>query len=212
MTNDFCYDDFIKWVEVPRETFSQLQNFVNLLKKWQPKINLISNSTISEIWERHIIDSSQLKKFISDHDRVVDLGSGGGFPGIVLSILGVKNITLIESDSRKAEFLKEAARVGGLKTNVICQRVEKIPLDEFDVIAARGLASLGDILSMLAPTLREKHKLLLLKGKTFEHEVRRASQEWSFNCQQFQSVTDPEGVVAFMEHIVKIKQNQKVAV
>jgi 16S rRNA (guanine527-N7)-methyltransferase len=203
MTENFCYEDFIKFVHVPRETFSHLENYVNLLKKWQSKINLISNSTISDIWKRHIVDSAQLIEYLSKSDKVIDLGSGGGFPGIVLSILGIKDMTLVESDSRKAEFLKEAARTVGIKINVICQRVEKVALDGFAIVTARGFASLKDIFQMLAPTLTKEHKLLLLKGKSFKEEISAAEVDWSFDYKHFPSVTDKAGVVALIENASK---------
>src|SRR6202046_1394945 len=119
MTNDFYYNDFVKYIEVPRETFGRLQDYVNLLKKWQAKINLISNSTILDVWKRHIIDSGQLMKYLSESENVIDLGSGAGFPGMVLAILGIKNMTLVESDSRKVAFLKEVARTVEAKDYIL---------------------------------------------------------------------------------------------
>src|ERR1700735_2435210 len=153
MTNDFYYNDFVKYIEVPRETFGRLQDYVNLLKKWQAKINLISNSTILDVWKRHIIDSGQLMKYLSESENVIDIGSGAGFPGMVLAILGIKNMTLVESDSRKAAFLREAARVSGVKITVLCQRLESISLNSFNVITARGFASVKNMLEMLDSTL-----------------------------------------------------------
>lgn len=195
MTEIFCYDDFIKFIDVPRETFSRLQDYVNLLKKWQERINLISDSTVLDIWKRHIIDSGQLMKYLSVSDGVIDIGSGAGFPGLVLAILGIKSVTLIESDSRKVAFLKEAARVVGVKISIVCDRVENVALNGFDVITARGFAPIKDILYIVGSLLKTGHKLILLKGKDCLSEIENARQNWSFDYTNYPSITDKSGVI-----------------
>ena len=125
---------FLQFYPVPHETFEKLSAYVDLLLKWNSKINLISKNTVDEVWIRHILDSAQIIKYIEDKSyRVLDVGSGAGLPGIILSILGVENITLVDSDQRKCSFLLEAARLLNLKLKVINDRVENICDKEFDV-------------------------------------------------------------------------------
>src|SRR5579872_1579950 len=114
---NFNYDDFIKYKNVPRGTFERLQKYVELLFKWQKTINLVGNTTLKDVWNRHIIDSLQLLEHIIDHDRIVDIGSGAGLPGLVIAIIRGGEVALIESDGRKVAFLREASRI--TETDVI---------------------------------------------------------------------------------------------
>jgi len=200
MANDFTYDNFLKYKNVPRGTFLRLECFVELLKKWQKTINLISDSTISDVWIRHIIDSIQLYDHITD-DAVVDIGSGAGFPGMILAILGIKNMTLVESDTRKTSFLREAARVTNTTVTIINKRAEEISLGEFSIVTARGCASILSLFNMLQNTLNNSHNILLLKGKNYINEIKEAQKEWSFDCKATPSITDNEGVVLSLTHL-----------
>ena len=107
--------------------YEKLELFVTTLLKWNEKINLVAKATEEEIWNRHILDSAQLLKFIPDTKaKIVDLGSGAGFPGLVLAIMGYENVTLIESDNKKSVFLQEAARITGTKVQIINERIENV--------------------------------------------------------------------------------------
>ena len=200
---EFTYEDLIKIKSVSHGTFEKLSAFVEILKKWQKTINLISPSTIPNIWHRHIIDSLQLIDYVSPDDKIIDLGSGAGFPPIILSILGSKNITLVESDVRKVAFLKEVSRELTLDTNIICGRVENVALDSFSLITSRGFASLEKTLSLIGDKITSNHKLLLLKGKNYLAEINEIKQKWGFDYKKFQSITDEEGVILLINNIVK---------
>ena len=193
---------FLQFYPVPHETFEKLSAYVDLLLKWNSKINLISKNTVDEVWIRHILDSAQIIKYIEDKSyRVLDVGSGAGLPGIILSILGVENITLVDSDQRKCSFLLEAARLLNLKLKVINDRVENICDKEFDVVTARGFASIDKVLNEVSSI--KSNKILLLKGKNYNTEIQEALQRWKFEYITYPSITD------FSSHILDITNVRK---
>lgn len=156
-----------------------MQEYIDLLIKWNQKINLIGKSTLDDIYERHIRDSMQLLKFIEPTDRVVDVGSGAGLPGIVLALSGVKDVTLVEADIRKAAFLMQASMLASHKVSIVNKRVEDVNL-ECDVLTARAFASINDIMKFCSKITVVK-KMLLLKGRQVESEIIEAQKNWSFD-------------------------------
>ncbi len=176
---------------------------MELLKKWQTTINLVSDKTIGAIWTRHIIDSYQLFDKIKQDEAVVDIGSGAGFPGLVLAILGIKRMTLVESDARKVAFLREAARVTKTDVAVMHKRVETIDLEKYSLVIARGFAPLGALLDLLGVALKSSHKLLLLKGKKYQSELEAAEGNWLFDYDIYPSITEKDGVVLSVRNLRK---------
>jgi len=192
---NFSYHEFTQFENVSRETFIRLNCFVELLQKWQQTINLISATTLPDIWTRHIIDSTQLYQKIGANEAVVDMGSGAGFPGMVLGIMGITSMALVESDGRKVAFLREVARETKTPIRIFHERAENVSLTDFSVITARGFASVKNTLNFLKDGLNSGHKLLLLKGKSYQKELGEAREDWSFDCETFPSITDKEGVI-----------------
>ncbi len=184
---------FARTHNVSRETISRLQIYHDLLVKWQKAINLVSPKTLDDIWARHFTDSAQLARHIKSGARVVDLGSGAGFPGMVLAIMRPDlEMILIESDNRKSEFLKNVSRETKTPVTVSNERVEKILGAEDrvpDVITARAFAALPVILGMIPENCRGA-ELLLLKGKTALDEVAEAAKAFDFECVDMPSCTD----------------------
>ncbi len=164
------------YYNVSRETFS---SYLELLEKWNSKINLVAKE--EDIWRRHILDSAQLFEFIDPEDRIIDVGSGGGFPGVILSLMGAKNVTLIESDIRKSAFLLQAAKLSPNKITVVNERVEKLGL-ECDILTSRAFASIDNILN-LCQSIKVNKKLLLLKGQKAMIEIEEAKANWHFEHQ-----------------------------
>jgi 16S rRNA (guanine527-N7)-methyltransferase len=181
---------------VSRETRERLNTYADLLRKWQRSINLVGPRTIDDLWNRHFTDSAQLLPLIPPSARVlVDFGSGAGFPGLVLAILGVAEVHLIESDQRKATFLREVARATGTPVTVHAKRIEQVAPFPADVVSARALAPLGDLLGFAAPFLHPDSLCLFPKGQMAEDELTAASKTWNINVDRIQSVTDPSATI-----------------
>ena len=186
-------------VGVSRETRDQLEALVHTLSRWQKAINLIGKATLEDIWVRHVLDSAQLIPLIPKGvQTLADLGSGGGFPGLVLGALRPElEVTLIESDVRKGAFLAEAGRRMSLKKQpkVVISRIETAPPAKAGVVTARALAPLGQLLAWAAPHKGDTAICLFHKGKGWQAEVNEATKDWDFEAQPFSSVTDRESVL-----------------
>jgi 16S rRNA (guanine527-N7)-methyltransferase len=186
-------------VGVSRETRDQLEALVHTLGRWQKAINLIGKATLEDIWVRHVLDSAQLIPLIPKGAQVLaDLGSGGGFPGLVLAALRPElEVTLIESDVRKGAFLAEAGRRMSLKKQpkVVISRIETAPPTKADIVTARALAPLSQLLAWAAPHKGDTAICLFHKGKGWQAEVTEAKRDWDFEAQPFSSVTDRESVL-----------------
>lgn len=197
-------------VNVSRETMSDLEAFAALTAKWTAKINLISRGTRDSIWERHIVDSVQLYRFAPESfEKWVDIGSGGGFPGIVMAILAKEKnphaeFVLIESDQRKAAFLRSAARELGLSVQVIAERIETAPEQNADVVSARALTALSGLLSLTQRHLKHDGLALFHKGRQSGHEVADAQKNWSFDLEENASITDPDARILAIRRIDKL--------
>jgi len=180
--------EFIKHYYVSHETLDKLSEYVDLLLKWNAKINLISKNSVDDIWIRHVLDSAQVMQRVDKSEKILDVGSGAGLPGVILSILGVENITLVDSDQRKCSFLLEVARSLDLKLRVINDRVENICDQEFGVVTARGFASIDRVFKEVAHI--KSNKILLLKGKNHESDIQEALQRWEFEYITYPSITN----------------------
>lgn len=195
------------WLDVSRETFDKLGALCALVVRWTPAINLVSKSTASQIWSRHLLDSAQIFSLIPASARhLVDLGSGGGFPGLVISVLAAEKmpdlaVTLVESDRRKSVFLSEAARTLGLKVAIITQRIDEIPPLSADVLSARALAALATLCTFADRHLAKDGTAIFMKGANYAEEVAEARKSWSFDSQIHQSRTDATAVVLEMKAI-----------
>lgn len=188
--------------DVSRETFDNLIAFEELVLKWQAKINLVANNAISELWQRHILDSVQLYQYGLGANHWIDIGSGGGFPGIIIAILmkqqGQGEICLIESNSKKCAFLNTAIAHLGLPAKVYNDRIENSSLVQKapDIISARALASLTELFGLCQNWLAKPNTYALFqKGKNYKDEILEAQLLWSFDVEVFQSVIDKDSVI-----------------
>jgi 16S rRNA (guanine527-N7)-methyltransferase len=187
-------------VPVSRETAARLDRFVALLLQWQAKTNLIAPSTIGEIWTRHIADSLQLLALAPQAKIWVDLGTGAGFPGLVIAcaLAGQPDgiVRLVESNQKKAAFLREAVRLTGAPANVHAGRIEEfVTSDHVDVVTARALAPLKNVLALAEPLLKTGAVGLFLKGQDVEVELTEASKYWTIAATLVPSKTSPAGRV-----------------
>lgn len=206
---DFSYDDLGR-PNVSRETFDKLSTLASLLEKWNPKINLVSKNSIEDLWQRHIQDSIQVFDLIPDQKGSwVDIGSGGGFPGLVVAILnsGLSypfQVSLIESDIRKCSFLRTALRETGVKATVLTQRIEAVDPQEADVLSARALADLSLLCEFSERHLSETGTALFPKGVNWKKEVEEASKSWSFTHEISKSSTQEGAVILKLRDIKRV--------
>jgi 16S rRNA (guanine527-N7)-methyltransferase len=189
---------FAAAIGVSRETLARLQAYAALLERWQPRINLVARDSIPDLWRRHMLDSAQLLPLIPAPPRAaLDLGSGAGFPGLVLAILGVRGLRLVEADARKCAFLREAARAAGLALEqdlfIVNRRLEQVPPFAADLVTARAVAELPEL---LAATERFRHPgtiCLFHKGLRATEELTQAGKSWRMTVESFPSRSDPTG-------------------
>lgn len=162
--------------------------------RWNATINLVSRRDVAHLWDRHIADSIQLSTFAHLWPpRAIDLGSGGGFPGLVLSIAYGLEVDLIEEDQRKCAFLREAARLTGAPARVHAVRIEAAEIEPAPLITARALAPLDRLLALAAPLLAPGGECWFLKGREAEAEIAAAAVGWRFEVERRPSRTDPAG-------------------
>ena len=180
---------------VSRETEERLRAYMALLKKWNERINLVSPKDMDNLWERHILDSLQLVPLVKGRRQFVDMGSGGGFPGIVVGIAADIPGVLIESDQRKSAFLREAARITGARLSVLPCRLDRVELEPAPVVTARALAPLEKLLEWARPLLEPDGVGLFLKGRQAEQEIEEAARTWRFDVRTRPSKTSPDGVI-----------------
>ncbi len=185
---------------VSRETFEALSQFEAQFLKWNHRINLAASSTLSDVWSRHVLDSAQLAALAPGATKWLDLGSGGGFPGLVLAFLmrdRSGRIDLVESNRKKAAFLQAMTGEFDLPARVVARRIEEAPafVDQPQIVTARALAALPLLLELASPWLLAGATALFHKGRDYRAEVEESSQRWSFDLVEYKSSVDPEGVV-----------------
>lgn len=188
-------------LNVSRETIEKLQLFQKSLIKWNDHINLISKDSAKNSWQRHVVDSSQLFPLIEENDRSwVDLGSGAGFPGLVIAIIAqdlrpMLKVTMVEADQRKCTFLRTILRETGTDAEVVVARIEELPGFKADVLSARALAPLDKLLEHAKMHRKPEGRCLFLKGESWLKEAEEARRLWTFDMIPHKSITDPRAAV-----------------
>lgn len=188
---------------VSDETFQKFSDYYDLLLKWQSKINLIGNLD-DDIWNRHFLDSAQLVKLLPQRSsKILDLGSGAGFPGMVLAILGY-DVTLVESDAKKTIFLSEVNRITNANAKIFNGRIENFPIGHYDIITSRACADLKALLDYASPSVSHGTACLFHKGKNHIKEISDAEINWRFQFEIIPSITNKDGVILKLSHIKEI--------
>ena len=195
--------------DVSRETLQRLDIYESLLIKWNPKINLVSRNSLQDLRTRHFADSIQLYTLAPPDGHWCDLGSGGGFPGLIAAILAAeapepRQMTLIESDQRKAAFLRTAIRETGVHCTVLCERIEQAAPQTAQVLSARALADLSTLLGFADRHLAPGGLALFPKGVSWKKEVEAARQEWSFDCLPIKSETEPAAAILSITGVKRV--------
>lgn len=197
-------EDFAHAFNVSRETIDQLSLYASLLAQWQPRINLVAPASLPDVWHRHIADSAQLYAFAPPNARTwLDIGSGAGFPGLVIAIMahttGGPRVSLIESDRRKSAFLGEVARQTGISVEIHAARIEQIAtqamLGKVNVVSARALAPLVRLIPLSLPFFGDDTLGLFPKGRDVESELAEARAGWAFDVELAPSLTDADARV-----------------
>jgi 16S rRNA (guanine527-N7)-methyltransferase len=196
----FGADDFQKATGVSRETMERLETYEALLNDRGAVTNLVARSTLPHFWHRHALDSAQLVDLApSEAVRWVDIGSGAGFPGLVVATLiagrAGASVRLIESTAKKAAFLAEVATVLDLPVQIVNERIEAVPAIAADVLTARALAPMLRLTPWIKPYVDKGARALLLKGQDLASELTETARYWKLTSKQHPSVTDPRGVV-----------------
>lgn len=197
-------------VDVSRETEDRLKSFSDLLEKWNRKINLVGPATIGDLWNRHVVDSAQVFHVKqSNFNTWVDIGSGAGLPGLICAVLASEHnpdakFTLIESDQRKAAFLRTASREMGISTEVRSERIEKSAPCQADVLSARALADLSQLLEYAERHLNPTGVALLQKGASWKSEVQKAQEKWQFSYVVHNSITNEESTILEIGEIQRV--------
>lgn len=199
-------EEFAAAARVSRETLARLEKYDAVLMDWSARHNLVARSTLPDRWRRHFLDSAQLYPLIPAGARtLVDLGSGAGFPGLVLAAMGAESglsATLIESTRKKAAFLRAAAGAMGLaNVSVIPERIESIAISPPDVITARALASLAKLLAYAHEIAGENTVCLFLKGQDVEDELTEAAKSWQMDVVSHPSMTSAGSVILEVRNI-----------
>lgn len=191
--------------DVTPETYGQLHTYVRLVEQWQPAMNLVAPSTMGDIWERHILDSVQLFRFIKEPpSSLVDIGSGGGFPGMILAILfPAAQITLVESDRRKCIFLQNVSRETFSPITIFNHRMETFISPPVDMITSRACASLSELLALSQSISSKATRFLLHKGKMHQQEIEEARKGWSFSLEIHASLVHKESVILDLTSVEK---------
>lgn len=185
---------------VSRETRLKLETYVEMLGKWNKSINLVSKTTLDNAWQRHIRDSLQIAEIGSKTGQWVDLGSGGGLPGLIVAAVKaesspITHVTMVESDQRKCVFIAAAADAMGLDVSIQCRRIEESVAQTYDVISARALASLSNLLELALPYRHDNTVCVFPKGAKAREELNVALKDWNVDYDAIQSVTDSSSTI-----------------
>lgn len=184
----------------------RLQTYLDHLTKWQRAINLVGPRTLGDPWRRHILDSAQLFPHLPDRHplKIADLGSGAGLPGIILAILSGAETHMIESDQRKATFIREAARLTETPVTVHAARIEDVDPLNADVATARALAPMDRLLPWVHRHLKNGGRSLLLKGADAEEELTLAAKQWTMKISRKRSLSDASGTVLIIDDLAPV--------
>ena len=196
-------------INVSRETLQRLEIYAGLLVKWQAKINLVGPATLPDLWRRHFLDSAQLLPLLpAAAGTLVDLGSGAGFPGLVLAIMTDWSVHLLDSDQRKCAFLRQVALDCGVldRVTIHAKRIEQVTGIAADVVTARACAPLDELLALAEPFIGEKGTGVFLKGTQVEEELTQAQRHWTMRLDRRESISDPAGKILIVSHLKRKSQ------
>ena len=189
---------------IDADTMDRFEIYLALLSKWQRAINLVGKNTLANAWRRHILDSAQLLPHIEKDLKIADLGSGAGLPGLVIAIATGANVQLVESDQRKATFMREVARETGTDVDVHVARIEDLPSLDADIVTARALAPLPKLLPWVHRHLKKGGKSVLMKGAGVDQELTESTKQWTMNVVRKFSISDASGTILIVNDLLPL--------
>lgn len=189
---------------IDADTMDRFEIYLALLSKWQRAINLVGKNTLANAWRRHILDSAQLLPHIGKDLKIADLGSGAGLPGLVIAIATGANVQLVESDQRKATFMREVARETGTDVDVHVARIEDLPSLDADIVTARALAPLPKLLPWVHRHLKKGGKSVLMKGAGVDQELTESTKQWTMNVVRKFSISDASGTILIVNDLLPL--------
>lgn len=197
-------ETFLAAVPVSRETELRLERFERLIIARNQSLSLISHTTEPDIWVRHFLDSAQLAELIPDSQTaVVDIGTGAGFPGLVLAILGLPNVHLVENNIQKVEFLRSVAAELDLPVTIHPMKSEAVRPFPVGVVTARALKPLGQLIGLSRRLIGPGTVCLFPKGRRAEEELQTAGLRWRMTVERFPSVTDPDSTIFRLTNVIE---------
>ncbi len=195
-------DDVAARCAIAAPALARLGRYVDLLVTWQRRINLVGKASLDDVWRRHVLDSAQLMDHLPiPAGRLVDLGSGAGFPGLVLAILGAGDVHLIESDARKCAFLSEVNRATGAGATIHAARLENLESLAADIVVSRALAPLDTLIGHALRHLVPGGRCLFHKGRNVDQELTESAKNWKMRVSRIRSISDPSGTILDLEDI-----------
>jgi 16S rRNA (guanine527-N7)-methyltransferase len=206
---DLDVEFFIKKFNVSRETIEKLNKYKDFLLSSNKSLNLIGKTTENHLFSRHFIDSAQIYDLIEDKSEIIDLGSGAGFPGVILKILMdnnkiVGNITLIDKSPKKCKFLQNLSDRLGLTLKIVNLKVENFKFNKISTLVSRAFKKTVDTIDILFKNNDKIRSIILMKGKTYQHELEEAKKKYTFDVEKFRSITSDE---SYILKISNIKRN-----
>lgn len=209
MPETFGVREFAEASNVSRETLARLEAYVALLIEWNARQNMVSKASLADVWQRHVWDSAQLAPLVPEPAKtLVDLGSGAGFPALVLAAMRPElRVSLYEATAKKCRFLAEAAQVLQVKVDIRNTRIEEAPLEGFDAVTARACAPLGVLLSYASRFQGPQTVNLFLKGQDVEAELKQATKSWRMKVQRHPSRSG-SGTIVEIRKLAHVKSGR----
>jgi 16S rRNA (guanine527-N7)-methyltransferase len=203
---DLYVEFFIKKFNVSRETIEKLNKYKDFLLSSNKSLNLIGKTTENQIFTRHFTDSAQIYDLIEDKSEIIDLGSGAGFPGVILKILMDNkkisgNITLIDKSSKKCKFLQDLSDKLGLTLKIVNLKIENFKLNKISTIVSRAFKKTVDTIDILLKNNDKIRNIILIKGKTYQQEIEEAKKKYTFDVEKFRSITSDESYILKISNI-----------
>jgi len=198
-------EEIIKKFNINSHQEKLLDTYIFNLKKYNKHTNLVGGSTLEDPWKRHILDCLQILPTLNNYNHsILDMGTGAGFPGLILSIMGCKNVTLVDSNNKKMKFLEKTKKEMNLKVKLVLDRVENEKNKKYDIITSRALANLSKLFTYSHNFLKKNTVLIFLKGKTVNDEILDATKIWKFEYQKHVSLSDKGGNLLVIRNLKKL--------